>query len=62
MSEAEMRIKILDELAEEWDAEYDRLTLKSGAYGNMKVRAAYRLAAGLAAHKAKKLKEEQSNV
>lgn len=47
----------LKDLAAAWDAEYERLTAKAGAYGNTKVRAAYRLGSGLLAQAAAKLEE-----
>jgi len=52
VTDKETRATILKELAEEWNNEYERLTLLHGSYGQLKVRAAYRLASQLALRKA----------
>jgi len=44
--------EILEELAKEFDDEYESLTSIHGAYGQMKVRAAYRLASVIIQRKA----------
>ncbi len=54
-NEKKIRAQVLLELAQEWDAEYERRTAISGSYGDMKIRAAYRLASGLAEAKLKEL-------
>lgn len=47
-----VKAEAVRELGAEWDREYEALTARHGAYGQMKIRAAYRLASVLASKKA----------
>lgn len=57
---AEARAQALREAADEMEAEYEERTAKSGAYGQMKIRAALLMGAGMVRNRADRMSTEET--